>query len=292
MRAILFGAGGQLGIDLERECRTRGHSVLALRRNQLDIAEEESVRREISTREPDWVINAAAYNRVDDAEDDPEAAMRVNGLAVRAIAMACREAGATLLQFSTDYVFAGDKGAAYDEQDSPGPRSAYGVSKLAGELFARSCCGSHYVLRVAGVYGPPGRYTNRGNFAEFVLRKCAEGSSVKVVADHIASPTYGPALAARSLDILERRIPFGLYHLAGGQAISWFDFAMSVARAAGCPARISPTDRFEYRPPAARPLFSALSNAKVEAAGIERMPGIEESLRDYIARRERERPQR
>ena len=238
------------------------------------------------------MINAAAYNRVDDAESDPESAMRVNGLAVRTIAMACHEAGATLLHFSSDYVFAGDKGSAYIEQDSPGPRSAYGVSKLAGELFARSCCPSHYVLRVAGVYGPPGRYTNRGNFAEFVLRKCAAGASLGIVADHIVSPTYGPALASRSLDILERRIPFGLYHLAGGEAVSWFDFATKVAKAARCPARISPTDRFQYNPAAARPLFAALSNARIEAAGIERMPGIDESLHDYMLLRERERPQR
>ena len=281
-----------MGIDLARACRNRSHSVLALRRSELDIADEESVRGAISSHRPDWVINAAAYNQVDDAESDAESAMRVNGLAVRAIAMACHEAGATLLHFSSDYVFAGDKGAAYDEQDNPGPLSAYGVSKLTGELFARSRCAAHYVLRVAGVYGPPGRYTRRGNFVEFVLRKCAEGASFGIVSDHVASPTYGPALAARSLDILERRIPFGLYHLAGGQAVSWFDFATKVARAASCAARISPTDRFEYRPPAARPLFSALSNARIEAAGIERMPGIEESLKDYIALRESERPER
>ena len=281
-----------MGIDLERECRSRGHRVLALRRSQFDIANRELVQREISAGQPDWVINAAAYNAVDDAETDPESAMLVNGLAVRTIALACRESGATLLHYSTDYVFAGDKGSPYEEDDLARPRSVYGVSKLAGELFVRSCCATHYVLRVAGVYGPPGRYTNRGNFAEFVLRQCAEGAPLRIAADHIASPTFGPALAARSLDILERRIPFGLYHLAGGQAISWFDFARRVAMAANCPAKISPTDRFEYKPPAPRPLYAALSNAKVEAAGIGRMPGIEESLRDYMILRGRESPRR
>ena len=292
MRAILFGAGGQLGVDLARECRKRGHSVLALRRSQCDIADVEAVRQRIARQRPDCVINAAAYNRVDRAESDPETAMRVNALAVRAIAIACEEFGATFLHYSTDYVFAGDKDSPYVEEDVPGPQSVYGVSKLAGEQFARSCCVAHYVLRVSGVYGPPGRYTDGGNFPEFVLRRCAEGAPLRVVDDHIATPTFGTALADRSLDVLEHRIPFGLYHLAGGEAISWFDFARKIAIAARSTAEIAATDRHDYKPPASRPVFAALSNSRIEAAGIERMPGIDESLRDYMLLRKRERPPR
>jgi dTDP-4-dehydrorhamnose reductase len=291
LRAILFGAGGQLGVDLARECRKRGHSILALRRSQLDIADEEAVRRRISRHRPDWVINAAAYNKVDLAEKEPEAAMRVNAFAVRSVAMACAESGATLLHYSTDHVFGGDKGLPYTEDDLPAPQSVYGVSKLAGEMFARACCSSHYVLRVAGVFGPPGRYTNHGNFPEFVLRKCAEGHPLRIVDDEFATPTFGTALVARSLDILEKRMPCGLYHLSGGEVISWYDFARKIAAASRCPAEIARTNHAAYMTRARRPRYAALSNKKIEAAGIARMPGIDESVGLYLVLRKREHPQ-
>ena len=291
MRAILIGAGGQLGIDLARECRKRGHSVLALRRSQLDIADAARVQRRITRHRPDYVINAAAYNKVDQAESEPETAMRINGAAVRAVASACEQAGATMLHYSTDYVFSGSKKSPYTEDDLPAPQSVYGVSKLVGEMFVRSCCASHYVLRVGGVYGPPGRYTSHGNFPEWILRKCKEGAPLKIVEDHFATPTFGPALAARSLDILERRIPFGVYHLAGGEAVSWYDFARKILSAARCPVQLDPTNRHEYKTRAPRPLYAVLSNARIEAAGIAPMPGLDQCLREYLDLREQERPQ-
>lgn len=291
LRAILFGAGGQLGIDLARECRKRGHPVLALRRSQLDITDERAVRRSIARHRPDWVLNAAAYNKVDLAESEPEVAMRVNAFAVRSLAAACSESGATLLHYSTDQVFAGDNAIPYTEQDLPAPKSVYGVSKLAGELFARAGCRSHYVLRVGGVFGPPGRYTNHGNFPEFVLRKCAEGAPMEIVADQFATPTFGTALAARSLDILETGVPFGLYHIAGGEVISWYEFACRIADASRCPADIEAARRETYVVRAPRPRYSALSNNRIERAGIARMPGVDASLERYLALRKRERPQ-
>ncbi len=199
MRTILFGAGGQLGVDLARLCRKRGHRLLALRRSQLDITDDSAIRQRIARHRPDCVINAAAYNQVDQAEGDIETALRVNALAVRNIAAACGEVGAVLVHYSTDYVFDGEKGSPYKETDDAAPQSVYGLSKLMGETFVEVHCPSHYVLRVAGVFGPPGRHTERGNFAEFVLRKCAEGAPLRIVDDQVATPTFGPALAARTL---------------------------------------------------------------------------------------------
>ena len=289
LRVILFGAGGQLGVDLARECRRRGHWVLALRRSELDVTDESTVRETIRRHSPDCVLNAAAYNRVDQAEIDPNSAMATNAIAVRALAKSCREASAVLLHYSTDYVFDGEADSPYSEDDLPAPRSAYGVSKLAGEMFVQACCRSHYVLRVAGVYGTPGRHTKRGNFAEFVLRRCAEGTPLRILDDHFATPTYGRALASRSLDILDLGIPFGLYHLGGGQPITWLEFARKIAAAAGSKAAIGAASGDDYMPDAPRPAFSALSNARAEAAGVTPMPRIEDCLRDYMARRGRER---
>lgn len=292
MRTILFGAGGQLGVDLARLCRKRGHSLLALRRSQLDITDEPATRQRIARHKPDCVINAAAYNEVDQAESDAETAMRVNALAVRNMAFACAEVGAVLVHYSTDYVFSGEEGSPYTETDAPAPRSVYGVSKLAGETFAQAHCPAHYVLRVAGVFGPPGRHTRRGNFAEFVLRKCAEGAPLRIVDDQFATPTFGPALAARTLDLIERKIPFGLYHLAGGEPVSWFEFARKIARLAHCSAELEPIARTHYQAQAHRPRCAALSNARVEAAGIAKMPSLDAAIAEYLVLRKRERPAR
>lgn len=259
-----------------------------MQRCDCDIGEEQAVRREIVKHRPDWVINAAAFNLVDQAESEPRAALRDNALAVRSLAQACRDAGATLLQFSTDYVFDGGKSIPYTERDLPGPRSVYGVSKLAGELFARSLCPKHYVLRVAGIYGPWGRHTRRGNFPEFVLRLAAEGRTLQIVRDRLATPTFGTALAKRSLDVLELGIPFGLYHLAGGETVSWYAFAREVVRAARCSAEIVPVSSAEHAAQALRPRYSALSNARIQAAGIARMPAIEDCLREYMLLRRRD----
>ena len=292
MRTILFGAGGQLGVDLARLCRKRGHRLLALRRSQLDITDEPAIRQRIARHKPDCVINAAAYNQVDQAESDIDTALRVNALAVRNIAAACGEVGAVMVHYSTDYVFDGEKGSPYTETDVPAPQSVYGVSKLAGETFVQAHCPSHYVLRVAGVFGPPGRHTKRGNFAEFVLRKCADGAPLRIVDDQVATPTFGPALAARTLDAIERKIPFGLYHLAGGEPVSWYEFARKIVHLARCASDLEPIGRTRHQAKARRPRYSALSNAKVEATGIVRMPSLDDAIADYLTLRKRERQTR
>ncbi len=292
MRVIIFGAGGQLGIDLVRECRRRGHSVLALRREKLDITDAKAVLETIERYVPDWVINAAAYNKVDLAETEPDVAMRINGIAVQGIAVACAETGATFLQYSTDHVFSGTKRTPYTEKDEPQPPSSYAVSKLAGELFVRAYCEKQYVMRVAGVFGPAGRYTNHGNFAELILRKAAEQAPLQIVRDFVATPTYSPALASSSIDALEKKIPYGLYHLGGSDEISWYDYALKIAQAGGKDADISPVTHRDFQTVAKRPRYSALSNAKIESEGIVAIPNLDECLRDYMKMRKRQRPRR
>ena len=290
MRAILFGANGQLGVDLERECNRRRIPVLALSRKRIDITDSAAVGQLVERLRPELVINAAAYNKVDLAESEFETAFRINAAAVRDLAQYCESVGATLLHYSTDHVFSGGKESPYVETDTPNPCSAYGASKLLGEVFVSASCSSYYVLRVGGVFGPPGRYSNHGNFPEFVLRKCAEGSAMRIVDDRFANPTFGTALAKRSLDVLERQIPAGLYHLAGSETISWYDFARKVANAADCRAEIAPISRTQHETAAPRPVNSVLSNAKIEAAGIDPMPRLDDCIEQYMTLRESERP--
>ena len=287
---LIFGAGGQLGIDLARECRERGHSVVALTRAQVDIRIDPLVEAVIHRHRPDWVINAAAYNDVDRAEDDVENVLQTNAAALQGIARSCQDVSAVLLHYSTDYVFNGKKDQPYDEDQLPTPLSAYGASKVLGEAFASSGCESHYILRAAGVYGTAGRYTSRGNFPESVLRRVSEGDSLRIVDDQVTTPTYGRALASRSLDVLERGIPFGLYHLGGGEPISWFEFARKVLAASGSSGKIDRCSSSDNASAAPRPAYSALSNARIEKEGIAPMAGLDECLQDYMARRRQERP--
>lgn len=289
MRALVLGARGQLGVDLAREACRRGHDVQALTRSQLDITDAAAVESAIRAFRPGAVFNAAAYNQVDRAESEPWAAMAVNAAGVRNVALACRTAKAVLVHYSTDMVFAGDATSPYSEADPTGPKSAYGASKLAGERLARECCPSHYVLRAAAVYGPPGKFTRRGNFAELVLAKCRGGGGLGVVRDRYVSPTFGPALAARSLDAVEAGIPHGLYHLAGGEAVSWHAFAVEIAHASGAQGGVvRPIGADQYPAAAQRPRYAALSNRRIEVAGIRRMPALAEAVRLYVDRRAEE----
>ncbi len=281
LKALVLGARGQLGTELMRELERRGHSAAGLGRQELDITRAELVQQAVRLHRPDWVINAAAYNQVDVAEQEPLAAMLANGLAVRHMAVACRDAGAVLMHFSTDHVFDGRKSTPYTEADMPAPVSAYGVSKLAGELYARAYLERYYIVRTAGVFGPAGRTTNRGNFVELMLRKAAEGQVLRVVEDYYASPTYAPALAARSLDLLERA-PAGTYHIGGGCEVSWYQYALMILDAAGVRAEVVPTNEREYRTPARRPKYSVLSNSRIEALGLAPMPPLEEALQEYL----------
>lgn len=281
---VVCGALGQLGAELVRELQHRGYVTFPFDKKQLDISDYEHVERKLGSIKPELVINAAAYNQVDLAESNPLAAFLVNALAVRNLALVCRQLGARLVHFSTDYVFDGAKQSPYTEEDWPHPLNAYAVSKLAGEYYARAYLDTVLIIRTSGVFGPRGLFTARGNFVELMLRLAAEGRQVRVVQDHVASPTYAPLLAARTIDLVERGIE-GLFHIGGGTPISWYDYARMIFEVAGVEANLVPTNEREYRTAARRPKYSALSNAKLESLGFPPMPPLRKALELYFAER-------
>ncbi len=281
-KAVVFGSGGQLGQELCAELRRRGYEVQGYERRQIDVSDPAKVEEALAQFEADVVFNAAAYNQVDVAEREPQAAYLANGLAVRNLAVACRQIDARLVHYSTDYVFDGTLGRPYHETDATHPLGAYGVSKLAGELYAQAYLDRPLIVRTSGVFGPGGRTTNRGNFLESMLRLAKGGQPIRVVQDFVASPTYAPLLASRSIDLLDRD-QAGVFHVGGGTPISWFDFASIIFKTAGVHPELSATTSREYRTEAKRPQFSALSNAKMEAAGVAPMPSMEEAVRSYFA---------
>ncbi|HUE03810.1 MAG TPA: dTDP-4-dehydrorhamnose reductase [Bryobacteraceae bacterium] len=284
--AVVFGASGQLGVELVRELRIRRYAVTGWGRRQVDITDSAAVERALARSDADVVFNAAAYNQVDVAEKEPQTAYLVNGLAVRNLAVACRQIDSRLVHFSTDYVFDGRARHPYIEDDPTHPLGAYAVSKLAGELYAQAYLDRAIVVRTSGVFGPGGMDTARGNFVELMLRLAGTSQAIRVVEDHVASPTYAPLLAARTVDLVDRGLS-GLFHIGGGFPISWFQFARTIFELAGLEPLLLATNEREYRNPAQRPKYSALSNAKIERLGLEPMPPLREVLAAYLAERSR-----
>lgn len=281
---MIFGSGGQLGVELVHEFQLRGFTVTGLDRSAVDVSDGARVERSLAEIDPAVVINAAAYNQVDVAEKEPLAAYLANALAVRNLARACRQIDARLVHFSTDYVFDGTAGRPYVEEDAPHPMGAYAVSKLAGEFYAQAYIEKPLIIRTSGVFGPGGLRTARGNFIELMLRLAGGKQPIRVVEDHIASPTYAPALANRTAELIERR-QTGLFHVGGGTPISWFEYARLIFNAAGLQPELRPTSDREYRTSARRPRYSALSNAKMEACGIAPMPPLETAIQSYMEAR-------
>lgn len=283
-KTVVFGCRGQLGIELMTVLGRRGYLVTGFDRSQVDVSDKTQVEQAFERENPAIVINASAYNQVDLAEREPDAAMAANGLAVRNLALCARQYDSRLVHFSTDYVFDGTLGRAYTEEDAPHPLSAYAVSKFAGELYAQAYLDHPLVIRTCGVFGPGGLNTNRGNFVETMLRLAAKQQPVRVLDDHVASPTYAPILAARSVDMIDRGLA-GLFHVGGGQAISWFDYAAMIFRLAGLHPELKPTNAREFRTEARRPQYSALSNAKMERTGIDPFPPLETAVAMYLQAR-------
>ncbi len=283
-RAVVFGSSGQLGVELVRELRSRGYTVHGFERKAIDITDRELVEKCLADLDPGVVFNAAAYNQVDVAEREPQAAYLANALGVRNLALACRQVDSRFVHYSTDYVFDGTAGRPYVEDDPTHPLGAYAVSKLAGELYAQAYLDAPLIVRTSGVFGPGGLKTARGNFIELMLRLAAapRQQPIRVVEDHVASPTYAPVLAARSLDLLERNCA-GVFHVGGGTPISWFEYARLIFDSAGLHPQLQPTNEREYRTAARRPKYSALSNAKMESEGVEACPPLAEAVKSYLA---------
>lgn len=283
-KVLVLGNAGQLGQELVLEFRFRGYYVTGMDRDTVDITDRFQVEEVVGALDPSVVINAAAYNQVDVAEREPQAAFSVNAMAVRNVAIACRQVDAVLVHYSTDYVFDGLAGRPYTEADTPRPVGAYGVSKLAGEHFALAYLDNPLIIRTSGVFGAGGLDTARGNFIESMLRLAASGQPIRMVEDHYASPTHAPLLAARTADMVDRGMS-GLYHVGGGVPVSWFEFAKLIFATAGLAPPLRPTNEREYRTDARRPRYSALSNAKMESAGLTPMPPLAEAVQDYFRRR-------
>jgi dTDP-4-dehydrorhamnose reductase len=287
MKYALIGSAGQLGRDLAP--RLSG-DVIALIRAQTDLTKPDTLRSELTALKPDVVINCAAYNFVDKAESEPDAAFAVNAWGVRSLATVCRDLDCVLVHFSTDYVFGLDeeRDTPYAETDAPGPVSVYGLSKLCGEYLVRSLCPKHYVIRTCGLYGVWGSGGKGGNFVETMLRLAGQGKALKVVADQVLTPSYTVDVATATATLIGTG-RYGLYHITNGEACEWYEFARMIFELAGVAAELSPTTSKEYGLPARRPGYSVLGTKKYHGLGLPEMRDWREALASYLEERRRKR---
>lgn len=279
MRIAIVGAHGQLGSDL---VPLLGDRALPLGHGDLELADPASIASALGARQPTHVINCAAYNLVDKAEDEPDAAFRVNAFGTRNLAKWSAEHNVLLIHISTDYVFGLEtsRQTPLRETDPTGPVSVYGASKLAGETFVRAICPRHVVIRTCGLYGQRAA-RGKGNFVETMLRLGRERPELKIVSDQRCTPTATVDLANALVGLLETDAQ-GVYHATNSGECSWFEFALEIFRLANLPVRAIPITAAEYGAKARRPDYSVLDCTRLTGVLGVPMPPWQDALRRYL----------
>jgi dTDP-4-dehydrorhamnose reductase len=274
LRILLLGRNGQLGHQLERALAP-AYELIATDRTELDLSNLDSIGPAIERARPEVIVNAAAYTAVDQAESEPEVAMGINADAPAVLAEEAKRRGALLVHYSTDYVFDGEKGSPYAEEDAPNPLSAYGRSKLEGErrVVASGC--RHLILRTGWVYESRGR-----NFLLTILRLARERDELRVVGDQVGSPTAARELAAATARLFGMsEPPAGTFHIAAAGQCSWFEFAREILALSGnTRTRLTQITTAEYPTAARRPRYSVLSCEKLRRACGIALPHWRETL--------------
>ncbi|MCS7301479.1 MAG: dTDP-4-dehydrorhamnose reductase [Fimbriimonadales bacterium] len=242
----------------------------------LDITQPAQVRAVFDALRPDLVVHCAALTNVDACERRPQEAYRVNAFGTEVVASHCQRVGAVCVYISTDYVFDGSKRAPYHEYDAENPLSMYGRSKFAGEQAVRALCPRHYIVRVAWLYG-----WRRPSFPQFVLEQARAGKSPVVISDQIGSPTYVADVADRLLQLIQTDC-YGTYHLTNTDPVSRYEFACALLELAGLEVAPTPLPFRQWRTPAPRPIYSALTSWRLEWVGVAPMPSWKDALQRFV----------
>jgi dTDP-4-dehydrorhamnose reductase len=280
-RVLVTGAAGQLAGAVASVFR-RDSEVVALTRAALDITDDRAVAAAVAAHRPGVVVNCAAYNDVDGAEAEPVPALEINAFAVRGLARAAAAAGATLVHYSSDFVFDGAASRPYVEDDRPNPQSVYAASKLLGEWFALEARGA-LVLRVESLFGAPPGWAGRPGSLGTLAAAIEAGREVPVFVDRVVSPSHVFDIAEATHALLASRTASGLYHCVNAGACSWHDIAVEIAGLLGKPANLRPITLDTVSLRARRPRYSALDNTRLRAAGI-MMPTWQDAVARYLRR--------
>jgi dTDP-4-dehydrorhamnose reductase len=280
MKMLLIGGSGQLGGDLKRN--NSRHEIIAPGRDALDIANPDQIRTALEGCRPDFVINCAAFHNVPLCEQQGEQAFRINCIAVRDLATACKEAGARLITFSSDYVFGGDKRTPYNEDDLPAPLQIYGITRLAGEHAALSSAPESMVIRTCGLYGSSGARSKGGNFVDGRVSDGRTGKPIEMAKEQIVAPTSTDDLSKAVIALAEHpSAPSGIYHLVNEGECSWYQLTVAIVEILRLPSKVIPVDRGGRTGTMRRPLYSVLANNKARRLGVV-LPAWRDALERYL----------
>jgi dTDP-4-dehydrorhamnose reductase len=279
VKTLVTGAGGMLAQDLVPILSARGYEVLALPHDKLDKTDIGSIRATVEGFQPQLIVNCAAYNKVDDAEEEEAQALMVNSFGVQNLCLVCLENDIPLVHFSTDYVFDGNKTEPYTVYDDPNPLSAYGRSKLLGERYVLWLLSKFYLIRTTWLFGSYGR-----NFIDTMLEIGRKQNRIPVVCDQRGCPTWTQHLAGAVVDLLGTG-RYGLYHISNSEPTTWYNFAREIARLAGLDVEVVPVTSDQFPMKARRPLNSVLDPFPLPQLLGKEMPSWRVGLREHLRMR-------
>lgn len=281
MRILVTGAAGMLGSLVVSRLEAENHDVIprdiAPGFEAMDITDPDSVFETVNQTRPELVIHCAAMTDVDGCERDPDMAFKVNSVGTWNLACACASIDCAIAYVCTDYVFNGEKTSPYTEFDNTDPISAYGASKLGGEIAVREICPKHYVVRTSWVFAPHGK-----NFAKSIIAAAETRDELKVVADQFGSPTYARDLAGFLASLVGSPM-YGVYHYTNAGDCSWYDFAKCIIETAGkTNVKVVPISSDEWPTPTKRPKNSVLRHYKMELLGRDDARPWQEAVAEFV----------
>lgn len=280
MKIAIIGANGQLGSDLVKEL-SAVHQIVEWNHADIEITDIDSVNSAVKAVSPDLIINTAAYHVVPQAEKDPNAAFAVNGTGTLNLARVSQDLSIRLLNYSTDYVFDGQKQAPYVEEDSPNPLNVYAATKLSGEQFALNYSDRSWVVRVSGIYGKVPCRAKGGNFVTTMLKLAKEKPEVRVVNDEVLTPTPTADIAKATAALIQTDA-YGLYHMSSEGQVSWYEFARAIWDTMGLTTPLYPASVKDFPVTVKRPFYSVLENSALKRTGLHEMPYWKDALISFL----------
>jgi len=280
-KILITGANGQVGQSFKKlEANYPNHIIDFASRSELDISDEASVNKYCKKGKYDWIINCAAYTKVDLAESESDQCYLINEVGARNIAQAANSINARVVNISSDYVYHSNFGKPFLESDITNPQSIYAKSKLAGELAVVDACETHYNIRTSWVYAEHGN-----NFIRTMLRLGVERDNLSVVCDQIGAPTYAHDLALAIFQIIKKEnVPYGTYNFANSGQTTWYNLTRAIHTNEEISCLVTPIRTDEYPTAAARPPYSMMNLSKIQDALGINIRDWEEALKDCLGK--------
>ena len=276
MKVLVTGVNGQLGYDVVKELKKRGHQAIGVDRERMDLTSTEQIKECIENVNPEAIIHCAAYTAVDAAEENEELCRRVNAIATKEIAEYARLLDIPMIYISTDYVFDGTKDGEYTEEDIPNPINVYGKTKYEGEVYIKEILEKYYIVRISWVFGE-----NGNNFIDTMLRLSKDRDKLNVINDQVGSPTYTKDLAPLLADMIETD-KYGIYHATNDGYCTWYEFAKEIFNISNVDIDLKSIPTVKYPTKAKRPINSKLSKNNIEVNSFKPLRNWKDAVREYI----------